>query len=154
MDLFVNLVAKLSDWFSVASFVIALWVGLRVRSLRTAFQDLIRGQDLLDQLRDIASEISDGAADTVSNHDSILLLFVRAEATLESLKGRVAGYFVVWGRRGALKSDIDVLRSDLDQYQIGGNRTLDRTAVMKEYRKIQKVVQRVENLQRDRRLEQ
>ena len=154
VDQIVSLVGDLSDWFSVVGFAIALWAGVRVRSLSKAFQDLIRGQDLLDELRDTASEISDYAADTATNHDDILLLFVRAEATLESLKGRVAGYFVVWGRRGALKSDIDVLRQDLNQYHAGGTRTLKRTAVMNEYRKIQRVVQRVENLQRDRRLEQ
>ena len=154
MDQVVSLVESLDAWLSVAGFVIALWAGIAVRSLRKGFQDLTRGQDLIGELGDIASAISEDAADTIANCDNILLQFVRADATLESLKGRVGGYFVVWGRRGALKSDIEALRSDLNLYQGRRGRSLDRTAVMEEYRKIQRVMQKAENLQRDRRLEQ
>jgi hypothetical protein len=144
---------RISDFLSVISFVVALWAGLRVRTLTRAFQDLIRGEDLLDRLRSIASGISSGASDTDANRDDILLLFVNADATLEGLKGRIGGWwFVFWGRRYTLKSEMDAVRRDLDRYQEGG-RTLDGAAVMGEYRKIQRVAEKVANLMQDRRLE-
>jgi len=72
---------------------------------------------------------------------------------LEGLKGRVGAWFVFWGRHGALKSDIEELRRALKRYHDKGERVLDRETVMGEYLEIQRVVVRVENLLRDRRLE-
>ena len=81
-----------------------------------------------------------------------MLLFGTAEATLDSLKARVGGRFAIWGRRRALKFEIDAVQRDLARYQDRG-RTLDRATVMEEYRKIQRVAEKVGNLMQDRRLE-
>ena len=148
-----SVVDGISAALSVISFFIALWAGLSVRRLTKAYQDLVRGQDLLDELRNTATEISDAAADPIANRDTLLLSFVSAEATLEGLKGRVGAWYVFWGRRSALKSDIEELRRALKRYHDKGERVLDRESVMGEYLEIQRVVVRVENLLRDRRLE-
>lgn len=154
MDQVVSLIESLDAWLSVASFFVALWAGITVRNLRSGFHDLIRGQDLLDDLRATASEISNAAVDPVANKDALLLSFVSAETTLEGLQERVGGRFVFWGTRGALKSDIGKLRRSLKRYQEEDNHPLDREAVMTgEYLEIQRVVFRAENLLRDRRLE-
>jgi hypothetical protein len=147
-------VESLDSWLSVVSFFVALWAGVSVRKLKREYQDIIRGQDLLDELRATASEISDAAADPIANRETLLMSFVSAEATLESLSGRVGGWFVFWGRRGALKSDIKRLRHALKRYQDTEAQKLDRDSIMMgEYLEIQRIAAKVENLLRDRRLE-
>ena len=145
---------SLDSWLSVVSFFVALWAGVSVRKLKREYQDIIRGQDLLDELRATASEISDAAADPIANRETLLISFVSAEATLEGLSGRVGGWFVFWGRRGALKSDIKRLRHALKRYQDTEAQKLDRDSIMMgEYLEIQRIAARVANLLRDRRLE-
>jgi hypothetical protein len=148
-----SFVADISDWLSVVGFLLALWAAWGVWRLRKAYQDLLRGQDLLEDLRRAASEISAAAADVEANRDTLLLAFVSAEATLEGLKSRVGGWYVFWGDRGALKSDIDKLRRDLKGHQDKGARNLDGATARAEWLRIQRIVLRVVNIQRDRRLE-
>jgi hypothetical protein len=148
-----SFVADISDWLSVAGFLLAIWATWGVRRLRKAYQDLVRGQDLLEELQKAASEISDAASDVEANRDALLLAFVSAEATLEGLKARVGEWYVFWGDRGDLKSDIDTLRRDLKGHHDNDARHIDRATAMAEYRRIQRIVLRVVNIQRDRRLE-
>jgi hypothetical protein len=148
-----SFVADISDWLSVVGFLLALWAAWGVRKLRKAYQDLVRGQDLLDELQRAASEIADAASDVEANREVLLLAFVSAEAALEGLKSRVGGWYVFWGDRGDLKSDIDKLRRDFKGHQDNGARHVDRATAMVEYRRIQRIVLRVINIQRDRRLE-
>src|SRR5215212_10628334 len=91
-----DFVAHISDWVAVAGFLLALWAAWGVRRLRKAYQNLVRGQDLLEELRRAASGISDAASDVEANRDALLLACVSAEATLEGLKSRVGGWYVFW----------------------------------------------------------
>ena len=77
-----SIVADIADWLSVVGFLLALWATWGVRRLRKAYQDIIRGQDLLEELRRAASEISDAASDVEANRDALLLAVVSAEATM------------------------------------------------------------------------
>lgn len=136
---------------SIVSFVVAIWAALRVRKLNSAWRDLLRIQELRDELTDKASNISVAAPNVANDREAILRYLSEAEAILISLKGSIGGRFLFWSRRRALILSIERVRTKLNQCQ--GDSNLNSPMTWETYRQISQVVLRVGHHIEDRRLE-
>jgi hypothetical protein len=153
-----DLINQVLDWsqrvsgvLSIVSFIVAVWAALGVRRINNAWRNLIRIQDLHDELIDTASKIVAAAPTVANDREAILHSFSEAEGILISLKGSIGGRFLFWSRRRALILDIEKVRADLKQCREKNN--LDRATTLEAYREISRVALRVRHYVQDRRLE-
>jgi len=136
---------------SIVSFVVAVWAALGVRRLNSAWRNLLRIQELRDELTEVASRISDAAPNVADDQEVMLGCFSDAEAVLVSLKGDIGGRFLFWSSRRGLILEIEKARTELNRYREKDH--LDIHTSWEAYRQISQVALRVEHHVQNRRLE-
>lgn len=144
-------IERLSGVLSVVSFAVALWAAWGVRRLNNAWRNLLRIQELRDELTDVASRISTEAPNVVNDQEVMLGCLSDAEAVLISLKGSIGGRFLFWSTRRRLVLEIEKVRVELNRYR--EKDYLNVHTASEAYRRISQVALMVGHHVQDQRLE-
>ncbi len=153
-----SLLPMAADLTSLVGFVLTVWLALTVQKIRNFYLLGIRGPELARRLVDAASVLSANAATASAKRDEILEAMGSAETALSGLRRRVTGgtfsSLTVGGWRRELSGEMKALEKELAHAQSPGEKGPDSRRVMELYRKINKVVLRVEDAMADQRWEQ